>query len=375
MARRSVAGWRARWHAWRDRLLGDPRFQRWAADFPLTRPLAQRRARELFDLCAGFVYSQILFACVELDLFSRLRAAPLDAAELAAATDLTPAAAERLLRAAVALRLLERRGDGRFGLGPHGAALLGHPGVAAMVRHHALLYRDLAAPLALLRGTADTELKRFWAYVGTDDPRQNDGQAVGAYSELMTASQTLVADDTLDAYPLARHRCLLDLGGGEGHFVVAAAQRWPSLRALIFDLPAVAARANARLAALGLTERLQAHGGDLFRDPLPPGADLVSLVRVLHDHDDAPALAILRAARAALPTGGTLLISEPMSETPGAEPVGDAYFGFYLLAMGSGRPRPPRELIAMLTAAGFGAARLLPTRRPLLTRVLVAQAT
>jgi demethylspheroidene O-methyltransferase len=32
-----------------------------------------------------------------------------------------------------------------------------------------------------------------------------------------------------------------------------------------------------------------------------------------------------------------------MSETPGAEPVGDAYFGLYLLAMGSGRTRPPRE--------------------------------
>ena len=40
--------------------------------FPLTRPIARRRARELFDLCAGFVYSQVLLACVRLRLFEIL---------------------------------------------------------------------------------------------------------------------------------------------------------------------------------------------------------------------------------------------------------------------------------------------------------------
>ena len=55
-----------------ERLLGNPRFQRWAASFPLTRPLARARARGLFDLCAGFVYSQVLLACVRLDLFDVL---------------------------------------------------------------------------------------------------------------------------------------------------------------------------------------------------------------------------------------------------------------------------------------------------------------
>ncbi len=46
-----------------------------------------------------------------------------------------------------------------------------------------------------------------------------------------------------------------------------------------------------------------------------------------------------RRAHDALPPGGTLLIAEPMAGTPGAEAMGDAYFGLYLWAMGSGRPR------------------------------------
>ena len=86
-------------------------------------------------------------------------------------------------------------------------------------------------------------------------------------------------------------------------------------------------------------------GGDFRTDPLPEGADIVSLVRVVHDHDDEAALAILRAAWQALPAGGTLLLAEPMAGTRGAGGVG-AYFAFYLLAMGSGRPRRAEELTA-----------------------------
>ena len=108
------------------------------------------------------------------------------------------------------------------------------------------------------------------------------------------------------------------------------------------------------------------------RDPLPQGADIVSLVRVLHDHDDELALALLRRAHAALPPGGALLIAEPMAATPGAEPVGDAYFGFYLLAMGRGRPRSSEEITKLLARAGFTAVRALRTRRPMLANVVIA---
>jgi demethylspheroidene O-methyltransferase len=134
----------------------------------------------------------------------------------------------------------------------------------------------------------------------------------------------------------------------------------------------VAERARERFEREGLASRAQAVGGDLFRDTLPEGADVCTLVRVVHDHDDGPALAILRAARRALQPGGVLLLAEPMSGTPGAEPVGDAYFGFYLWAMGSGRPRTGEELRGMLREANFSTVREVKTRRPMQTRLLVA---
>jgi demethylspheroidene O-methyltransferase len=106
---------------------------------------------------------------------------------------------------------------------------------------------------------------------------------------------------------------------------------------------------------------------------LPDGADLVSLVRVLHDHDDEVVLRILRTVARAVPADGRVLIAEPMSGTRGAEPSGDAYFGLYLFTMGSGRPRTPAELTQLLEAAGFRPPELHRTDVPLLTRVMVAR--
>ena len=359
-----------RWFELRNRLLASPAFQSWASAFPLTRPIARRRAKAAFDLTAGFVYSQVLLACVQLGLFDVLRGGSKPLGARAIDLGLSLNAATRLLEAAAGLDLVEGRSQGRYGLGVVGAALNANPGAIAMIRHHALLYADLRDPVALLRGNAPpTAIGRLWPYASGPCPL--DAEDVAAYSELMAASQPLVAADVLAAYRLDRHRCLLDVGGGEGAFLIRAASAAPSLKLMLFDLPAVADRARMRLAEAGLDDRADVFGGDLHRDPLPAGADIVSLIRVIHDHDDDVALAILSAAWQALEAGGRLLLAEPMAGTAGGGGVA-AYFAFYLLAMGSGRPRRAEELTALLHTAGFTDVRVLPTRHPILVRVLVA---
>lgn len=359
---------------WRDRVLASPRFQRWAASTPLVRRVGERHARRLFDLCAGFVYSQVLVACVRLDVFELLAEGPRTCRDLAGRWRLSEAAVARLLDAAVSLDLLERRGDQSYGLGLLGAALRGNPGVAAMIEHHALLYDDLRDPVALLRRDGPTRLANFWTYAGatpgSDEAKRSAAAAMCDYTRLMSTSQHLVAADILDAYPLQRHRCLLDIGGGDGSFAMSAVSRAPRLRAIVVDLPEVAALAQQRIDAGGLADRIAVAGLDARIDRLPTGADVASLVRVIHDHDDGPALALLRAAHAALAPGGTLLVAEPMAATAGAEPIGAAYFGLYLWAMGSGRPRRFEELAQLATAAGFHAPQEVAVRRPLLTRML-----
>lgn len=367
----SGAGWRETLIAWRNRLLSDVRFQRFAADFPLTRPIAARRTQALFDIVAGFVYSQTLAACVRLDLFAVLSAAPRSTAAIAALGSLPTDAARRLLDAAAALKLIDRLSDDRWGLGSHGAALIANPGLLEMIAHHDQLYADLQDSLGLLR-SGRGELAQFWPYATSLRPAGAPADGVAAYSSLMAATQPAVAADLLSAYPVRRHQRLLDVGGGEGVFLTEAGRRTPNLRLMLFDLPAVAARARDRLTAAGLSDRAEIAEGDFHADPLPTGADLVTLIRILHDQNDQGVDRLLRSVRTALPPKGVLLIAEPMGAPQGADRVADVYFAFYLLAMGRGRARTPQDLAARLRGAGFNRVRSLRTRTPSLLRAIAA---
>ena len=240
--------------------------------------------------------------------------------------------------------------------------------------HHALYYADLTDTLALLRGdNAPTQMSGYWPYANTDSPNDTNRDTAATYSALMTSTQTLIADEVLAAYRFDEHQSLLDVGGGEGEFLAKVGARYPALQLKLFDLAAVTVRASSRMIAANNASRFAAMAGDFFNDPLPHGADIVSLVRVLHDHDDARIVRLLKSVHAALPVGGTLLIAEPMAQTSGAEPVGDAYFGLYFLAMGRGKARSFRQIKALLEQAGFSGVQQRATRLPLQTGVVVAR--
>lgn len=357
----------------RNRKVADRGFRRRAMNSALTKSHARHQTGRLFDLAAGFVYSQILGACVRCGLFDTLAERPLDVPEIARRVRLPDAAAERLLKAAAALDLVEARSGGRYALGSLGAALVDNPGVTAMILHHDILYRDLADPLALLRNEATPELGRYWTYAGKErNPSAEPGDHAG-YTELMASSQALVTAEILDAYTFTRHRRLLDIGGGDGSFLIAVGHHAPQLKLTLFDLPAVADTARETIRGSGIGDRTTVVGGNLFEDELPAGFDVAVLNRVLHDHDDEAALAILRAARRAIVPGGTLLVAEPMAGTPGAKPSGDAYFGLYLFAMGQGRPRTGEEIGALLHRAGFERITPVSTNVPVIARIIAAR--
>ncbi len=365
--------WRTRWAQRRNRILGSPSFQRWAARTPGFRAIARRKAAGQFDLIAGFVYTQITHIFVQTSLLGFLGEGPRTTSAIAGFLGFDIDATDRILRAGRALELAESPQRGLWLLGKVGAALSPNEGALAMIRHHALVYQDLADPLAVFSGgrPGNTRLSAFWTYAS-----QQDGQARSAmpYSDLMRATQPMVWEQIIGAYPFAAHRRMLDIGGGSGAFVEAVGQAAPGLELGLFDLPDVVSFAKERLAASEAGNRVHVHGGSFLRDRLPTGYDLMTLVRILHDHDDEDAAFLLRNIRELLPPRGRLLIVEPMAETRGAERMGDAYFGLYLWLMGSGRPRSARTNRQMLEMAGFTSVKEIPTPLPMVAKALVATA-
>lgn len=382
----SRSAWQDRWRAALQRLYASERLYRWSLGNPLTRHVTRRRTRQLFDVMAGFVHSQVLLACVRLQLFTLLREAPATPTVLAARTGVPEAELQRLLLSAVSLGLLEHRSAGRLGLGPLGVPLTTHPGIAQMVEHNQLLYEDLRDPLAFLRqGQAAAtqrhaqrgDMASYWPYahdthdaLAAQQAKSSDpglAEQVDRYSTLMAESQGFVVHEILSSYFFDEHRCVLDVGAGQGRFVMALARHAPHLQLQMFDLPPVLAPARERMAQAGLGERVSLHPGSFIDDPLPTGADLITLVRVLHDHPDAVVRQILQKAHAALPPGGTLLVAEPMAQNGDAPAVNqaDAYYHFYLMAMGAGRLRTPQEVASLLREAGFGAVEQVPNAMPI----------
>ena len=350
------------------RLAASPRFHSAVSRVPGLRRLARRDGEALFDVVAGFVHSQVLTALVELGVLRRLLDdGPADPVDLATGSGVPAERMALLCDAGAALSLLRRRRDGRFALARRGAALLGVPGLEDMIRHHGVLYRDLADPVALLRA-GQGDLATFWPYV-FGAARAEAPETAARYSRLMADSQTLVAEETLRRVDLSRAERVLDVGGGTGAFLRALGSRHPGPRLHLFDLPAVVAEAGAGFERAGLGGRVDITAGSFRDDPLPRGADVVTLVRVLYDHRDETVLDLLRAAHAALPPGGRVVVSEPMKGCR----AGDAYFALYCMAMGTGRARTADEICTLLHRAGFDRVRDHGSSRPFVTRVLSAR--
>ena len=370
--------WHDRMLAWLERLYASPRLYSFSLTNPFTRWVTRRRTQKLFDLMAGFVHTQVMLGCIRLDLFKMLHQAPADLQQIAARVNMPAPVLQRLLLSAVSLGLLECRSQSRFGLGPLGVPLATHDGIAAMIEHNHLLYADMQDPVGFLNNAWQGDMAAYWPYAHDAQAATRAAQdKFSRYSDLMAASQGFVVEEILSSYFFDEHQCVLDVGAGKGRFACDMAAHAPHLKVKLFDLPPVLELAKNNVQQRGMSERMSFYPGSFLHDELPQGADLVTLVRVAHDHPDDVVKQLLQKIHAALPLGGVLLLAEPMAQIMSASQSGsaqaDAYFHFYLLAMGAGRLRTPEELMRLMAEAGFGQIEHLPNAMPIHAQLIVAR--
>lgn len=370
--------WRDRIQQWLERAYANPKLYSLSLTNPLTRWVTRRRTQKLFDLMAGFVHTQVMLGCIRLNLFKMLHQAPADLKQIAQRVKMPEPVLQRLLLSAVSLGLLEYRSQSRFGLGPLGVPLATHEGIAAMVEHNHLLYKDMQDPLGFLSNAWQGSMAEYWPYAHDAQAAERAAQEkFSRYSDLMAASQGFVVEEILATYFFEEHQCVMDIGAGKGRFASDLAMHAPHLKLKLFDLPPVLELAKANVQARGLSDRMSFHPGSFLHDELPAGADLITLVRVAHDHPDGVVIQLLQKIHKALPLGGVFLLAEPMALTASNTSQGptqtDAYFHFYLLAMGAGRLRTPEELMRLMRDAGFGGVECIPNAMPIHTQILVGR--
>jgi SAM-dependent methyltransferase len=102
-------------------------------------------------------------------------------------------------------------------------------------------------------------------------------------------------------------RTVVDVGGGTGSMLAQLLRARPALHGTLVDLPGTVARAAETFDDAGVADRVTTVGQSFF-DPLPAGADLYLLKKVLNDWPDAETVAILRSCAQAARPGGRIVV-------------------------------------------------------------------
>jgi len=274
----------------------------------------------------AFWSSKVLLTAVEFGVFTRLGDGRMTGAELGAALGMHPRGVADFFDALVAMRFLEREGDGA------GALYFNNPAGS--------LYLDRNSPryvggwLIML----DVRLFRFWhdlpeALRPGRPPNEIKHGQKGMFEELdaelprleqfmgaMTGLSRINFEAFAEKFDFTGYRTLCDVGGAAGLLSIEVARRHPHLRCTSFDLPAVEPIARRHIAAAGLADRIGTAAGDFFRDPLPR-ADVITMGMILHDWNLEKKMHLIRAAYDALPEGGALVAIEALIDDERRENV------------------------------------------------------
>ena len=293
----------------------------------------------------------------ELGLFDLLASGLNSAEALAAPTKAHTPSLHRLLRALAALGLCDDHGDGSFTLTPVGSLLETHAHSSMRALSTWIIQHQMPAWAHLLTSvrTGKTSLGNGTANFGLE-----------SFHLALVDATRQVASAAVRAYDFSRFRRLVDVGGGYGELLAAVLQTCPDATGVLFDLPAVMDGARHHLQTFGLAHRCEFIAGDFFTS-VPPDGDAYLLKTVIHDWDDAGAIAILRCCRAAMPRHAKLLILEHVMPDRIERSVVHQDVvrrDLNMLVMMGGRERTESEYQTLLRAAQLAPTTTTPANVP-----------
>jgi SAM-dependent methyltransferase len=323
----------------------------------------------IFEIFRGNYGTELLTAAVaHFNLFGRLADGPLSFDDLRRELGLAERAAVVLLTALRALGLLHRDDEGRFGLSELSRQHLIPGGAFDVTGYIALAadspgVREMAERLRSNQpagGKPEAPGAAFIYREGIESAMEHEA-AARRLTLALAGRARIVAPVLAERLPLTEARMVLDVGGGTGIYSIAWLQKHAQLRAIIWDRPEVLKVAHEMAVAHGVADRLECRPGDMFRDAVPGGIDVVLLSNVLHDWDVPECRALVARCAAALPPGGRLLIHDVFLNDALDGPLPIALYSAALFCLTEGRAYSAAEYRAWLVEAGLRPDAIIPT--------------
>lgn len=313
---------------------------------------------ELLQLSGGYWATCALHAAVKLDIFTAIAEVSMTAPELACLLAVDERGLAMLLRALVALDLLEATGDG-FRCTPFSATYLSR-NTATYMGHIILHHHHLVEGWSHLDEAVKTgaPVRRRSSHDVSDKERESF--LMGMYN-----LASLLAPRVAQAVDLVGRRRLLDLAGGPGTYAIQFCIRNPELTADVYDLATTRPFAEQVIGRFRLQERVSFVCGDLLSDPLGSGYDVVWISHLLHSESPANSAAVVSKAAAALNPGGLLLIQEFILDDQKTAPLFPTLFALNMLVgTVAGQAYSWQELTGIMAGAGLTGIRRLSLELP-----------
>jgi SAM-dependent methyltransferase len=319
-------------------------------------------------MITGSWVSQAVSAAARLGIADVLRDGPKSSEELAPAVGADARALYRLLRALTSVGVFVEDEDSRFGLTPLGAYL--QSDVPGSLRAAAIYFglEELSRAWSHLSYSVQTGQPAFDHVfgMGSFEYLERHPESGRVFHEAMTDLTRQRAAAVVAAYDFAGLKKIVDVGGGQGEFLIAVLKAHPTLTGVLFDLPAAINSAQQAIAAADLTERCTLVAGDFFA-AVPRGGDAYVLSAVIHDWLDDKARAILQNCHRAMGKNGTLLLIErvlpPRAERSATLQPYASLVDLMMMVIG-GQERTEAEFRALYAHAGFALTRVIPTQSP-----------
>jgi ubiquinone/menaquinone biosynthesis C-methylase UbiE len=146
------------------------------------------------------------------------------------------------------------------------------------------------------------------------------------------------------SYDFGRHYRVLDVAGGTGSFLIAVLRQYGALKGTLFDLPGACAVARQKLANEPEGSRINVVEGDVFKDPLPGGHDVIMLANAVHVFSAAHNIELMNKMRAHVQPGARLLLVDLWTDPSHTQPSAAALMsGQFLLTSGEGQVYSEQE--------------------------------
>jgi SAM-dependent methyltransferase len=322
-------------------------------------------AASLLRLIWGTHISRCVYAVAELGIADLLADGPVNAKQLAQRTGSDEPSLYRVLRLLAALDVFQEHDGGSFSLTTIGERLRSDATLG--MRSWATFLEALGGirPFEHILQTVKTGTPGLECEFGTGvfEFLAQHPESAAAFDRAMSERTAACAPSVAENYDFSDVRSVVDVGGGNGTLLVEILRTHPHLHGVLFEVPAVAARADAVLDAVEVGPRCQVLAGDFF-EQVPRGADCYVLANVLHDWDDARSIQILRNCRRSMTGGGRVLILERLIPEDGRDPVPTLLSDINMLMLTGGKERSNAQYGELLHTAGLKLGTVHPVAFP-----------